>query len=216
MPPENKSLTPRQKAVLDFIEGFVRAEGYPPSLREICARFGIKGPNNARKHLDAIERKGFIRRRPGLSRGIELIKRPEDGPPPSRRSGAVSIPIAGAVRAGPPELAVEDIVGHITLDEDFFNCRDTFILRVEGESMKDAGIIEGDHILVRPGPTAEHGDIVVAMIEGEATVKRFLEDGPNITLKAENPNMQPITITPDDNKDLQIIGKVIFVMKKVG
>ncbi len=208
-------LTPRQREVLDFLRGFIRAEGYPPSLREICARFGIKGPANARKHLAALERKGFIRRRPGLSRGMELIGKAEYDQGGRGHGRAVSIPIAGAVRAGPPELAVEDIVGYVTLDQDFFNCRDTFILRIEGSSMTGAGILDGDHVLVRPCPTADHGDIVVAMIDGEATVKRFLKKDGQITLKPENPDMQPITITPEDEKDFQIIGKVTFVMKKV-
>ncbi|MFQ5354820.1 MAG: transcriptional repressor LexA, partial [Thermodesulfobacteriota bacterium] len=204
-------LTERQKDILAFIKGAILSEGYPPSLREICARFAIKGPNNARKHLDALERKGFIRRKRGRARGIEVI----DSHTARGRRG-ISIPIAGAVRAGPPELAVEDIVGHVTLDEDFFNCTGTFILRVEGDSMIGAGMEEGDHLIVRPGPACEAGDIVVAMLGGEATVKRFQMEGGSVTLKPENPSMKPIVIDPGDAESFSIIGKVIFVMKKVG
>jgi len=203
-------LTPRQKEILGFIKGVIRSEGYPPSLREICARFGINGPNNAGKHLDALEKKGFIRRRRGRARGIEVM-----GANKTAGGGGISIPIAGAVRAGPPSLAVEDIVGHITLDEGFFNCADTFILRVEGTSMIEAGIDEGDHLIVKPGPGADSGDIVVAMLDGEATVKRFFTDGDSVTLKPENPSMKPIIIKPGEAEDFSIIGKVIFIIKKV-
>jgi len=205
-------LTARQKDILGFIKGVIRQEGYPPSLREICARFAIKGPSNARKHLETLEKKGFIRRKQGLARGIEVI----DGPQAGAGGGGISIPIAGAVRAGPPALAVEDIVGHVTLDEGFFNCADTFILRVEGQSMIGAGMEEGDHLIVRPGPGADSGDIVVAMLDNEATVKRFFTDGETVTLKPENPSMRPIVITPGETESFSIIGKVIFIMKKVG
>jgi len=209
----SKKLTERQKEIFAFIRGFISAGGYPPSLREICARFAINGPNNAAKHLDALEKKGFIRRRRGRARGIEVIDRPRAG---QGRGGSISIPIAGAVRAGPPELAVEDIIGHITLDEGFFNCRDTFILRVDGDSMTGAGMDDGDHILVKPGPTAEPGDIVVAMLDGEATVKRFFTDNKTVTLKPENSAMEPIVINPDEAESFSIIGKVVFIMKRVG
>jgi len=207
----SKKLTQRQNEILAFIKDFLRAEGYPPSLREICVRFHINGPNNAGKHLDALEKKGFIRRRRGRARGIEVIgaNKVRGG------QGGISIPIAGAVRAGPPALAVEDIVGHITLDEGFFNCADTFILRVEGTSMIEAGIDEGDHLIVKPGPGADSGDIVVAMLDGEATVKRFFTDGETVTLKPENPSMKPIIIKPGEAGDFSVIGKVIFIMKKV-
>ncbi len=205
-------LTARQREILDFIKGSLVSNGYPPSLREICVHFAIKGPNNARKHLEALEKKGFIRRAPGRARGIEVIN---GSPVGSGAEGGIPIPIAGAVRAGPPALAVEDIVGHITLDEGFFNCRDTFILRVEGKSMIGAGMEEGDHLIVRPGPSADSGDIVVAMIDGEATVKRFFRDAESVTLKPENSSMRPIIIKSRDAESFSIIGKVIFIIKKV-
>ncbi len=198
-------LTHRQRAVLEYIRDFTERNGYPPSLRDICIHFGIKGPKNARKHIDALEKKGFLRRTPGVSRGIGLIS-------PSK---GVVVPVAGRVRAGTPELAIEDIEGYVTLDEGFFNCRGCFLLRVEGESMEDAGIEEGDHILVRPQRDALNGDIVVAMVDDEATVKRFYRYSSTVVLKPENPHMKPIWIdTSRGHPHLTIVGKVVSIIKK--
>ncbi|MFQ5442767.1 MAG: transcriptional repressor LexA [Thermodesulfobacteriota bacterium] len=204
---DGKRLTPRQKDILAFIEVFIKERGYPPTLREICARFKIKGPKNAAKHLDALERKGFLRRKANISRGMEVAS--------ARPLGAVSIPIAGRVRAGSPHLAVEDIVGRVTLDESFFNCRDAFLLKVEGESMTRAGIGEGDYLIVRPGTDVRGGDIVVAMIDGEATVKRFFRDGDAIVLKPENPDFKELRITPELGGSFSVVGTVAFVIKKI-
>ena len=203
----SKGLTARQDSILGFIRDFTGRSGYPPSLREIAMRFGIKSPKNARKHLDALERKGFIKRTCGLSRAIEVLGQAV--------KGAVSIPIAGRVRAGEPHLAVEDIAGHITLDERFFNCRDAFLLKVEGESMRGAGIEDGDHIIVKPGAEVFDGDIVVAVLDGEATVKRFFRKGDTITLKPENPDFGPVRIK-GEGRPFAIIGKAVFVIKNLG
>jgi len=197
-------MTPRQREVLEFIKEFIGRAGYPPSLREICARFGIKGAKNAAKHLDALERKGFIRRGSHISRGIELVS--------STLRSAVSVPIAGRVRAGVPHLAVEDVVGHVALDEELFNCRGAFALRVEGESMTGAGIDPGDLVVVRPQKDALNGEVVVAMLDGEATVKRFYRKGAEIVLKAENPAMGPIRV--DGASALEIVGRVVSVIKR--
>lgn len=200
------ALTNRQKDILDFLREFIRESGYPPSLREICARFGIKGPQNAAKHLDALEKKGFIRRAAGSSRAIELL----DG---RQATGGVSLPIAGRVRAGAPGLAIEDIVGHVMLDENFFRCSDALLLKVEGESMIEAGINDGDYVVVRPQKDATVGDVVVAMIDGEATVKTFLREGNEIILKPENSSMRPIRVTSD--REFFVIGKVISVIRRL-
>lgn len=199
-------LTARQNKILDFLREFIEESGYPPSLRDICAHFGIKGPQNAAKHLDALERKGFIRRRPGASRAIELI----DG---TAVKGGVQVPVAGRVRAGVPGLAVEDITGHVLLDQAFFRCFDAFILRVEGESMIEAGINHGDLVVVRPQKEASSGDIVVALIDDEATVKTFLREGDGIVLKPENQSMLPIKISGD--REFSIAGKVISVIRRL-
>lgn len=199
-----KELTKRQEEVLGFIREHLKEAGYPPTLRELCASLGIKGPKNAAKHLDALEKKGRIRRN-GCARGIELL----DG---WVRQG-VSIPIAGRVNAGPPSLAVEDVLGHIVLDESFFGCRDAFLLKVEGESMTGAGISDGDFVVVRPQDTASEGEIVVALVDGEATVKRFSRSGGAIVLKPENPSMGPIVV--GSASAVMIIGRVISVIRRL-
>ncbi len=197
---DERRLTHRQKGVLEFIREFISEHGYAPSLREICVRFGIKGPQNARKHLDALEKKGFIRRSANRSRAIDILP----------RTGAVQVPIAGRVRAGKPHPAVEDITGYVTLDPDFFKCRGAFMLRVEGQSMVDAGIEDGDYVLVRPQADASNGEIVVAMVDGDATVKRFFRTGRAVVLKPENPQMEPIRL---EAGEFSIIGKVVSVIK---
>ncbi|MFQ5464321.1 MAG: transcriptional repressor LexA [Thermodesulfobacteriota bacterium] len=219
-----RGLTDRQKDVLDFIEGFMAAHGYPPSVREVAASLGISGAANAAKHLAALERKGYLRRRPGLSRAMELAGPVALGPAGGGEgvqggARALSIPIAGRVRAGEPHLAVEDVVGRVVLDERFFGCADAFMLQVEGESMTGAGIDDGDFVIVRPQPTAESGDIVVALIGDEATVKRFMRKGADIILKPENPEMEPITLAgagaDGEGGEVSIIGRVISVIKRV-
>ncbi|MBI5644246.1 MAG: repressor LexA [Deltaproteobacteria bacterium] len=201
----NRNITERQKEILVFLGEFIEKSGYPPTLREICARFGIKGPGNARKHLDALEKKGYIKRSANISRAIEVIG--------SSVKGAVSMPIIGSVKAGQPHLAVEDILGHVAIDARFFKCREGFLLKVEGESMIGAGIDEGDLLIVRPQKEAANNDIVVAMLDGEATVKRFFKDGETITLKPENPGFSPITVK--EGKEFSIIGKVVSVIKQI-
>lgn len=203
--PMGSELTERQREILDFIKEFIGRRGYPPALRDICARFGIKGPQNARKHLDALERKGFIRRSSNTSRSIVL------GPLPRL---TLSVPIAGRVRAGGPELAVEDITGHVELDSRFFKCAGSFLLRVEGDSMTGAGIDEGDLVLVRQQKDASDNDIVVAMLGDEATVKRFFRKGRSVVLRPENPRLKPIEVG-EEGPGFSIIGKVISVIKRM-
>lgn len=200
-----RALTERQRDVLGFIKDYIAASGYPPSLRDICARFGIKGPKNAGKHLEALEKKGFIRRSSSVSRGIEVVD--------SALKNAVSVPIAGRVHAGSPHLAVEDIVGHMALDARFFKCDGAFVLKVEGESMTGAGIDDGDYLIVRPQDTASNGEIVVALIDNEATVKRFFREAGVVTLKPENPSMEPIRVS--GGREVSVVGKVVSVIKKI-
>lgn len=199
-------LTERQRDILDYIRSFIQERGYPPSLREICARFGINGPQNAAKHLAALEKKGYLRRVAGSSRAIELLESPSV-------KGGISIPVAGRVRAGAPELAIEDISGHVVLDEGFFRCKDAFLLKVQGESMIEAGINDGDFVVVRPQKDASAGDIVVALVDGEATVKTFIREGDGIVLRPENSSMQPIRVSEDN--EFSIAGKVISVIRRL-
>ncbi len=208
-----RQLTLRQKSILQFLKNYLKINGYPPSLRDICAEFGIKGAKNARKHLEALERKGFISRHPNRSRAIDILGGAIESTAP-----VTSVPIAGSVQAGEPHLAVEDIVGHVKLDSAFFDLDGSFVLKVEGESMIGAGIAEGDYLLVKPGSEVANNDIVVAMLDGEATVKRFFRDDPVITLRPENPEFKPIKIVEEEvgaDINFSLIGRVINVIKSV-
>jgi len=203
--------TKRQLEVLDFIRQHIEWHGYAPSLREISARLEIRGPQNARKHIEALEKKGFLKRTPRRARGIELMGEPAgvSSVPPQK------IPIAGSVRAGSPELAIEDIQGHTFIDPAIFNCRNShghFILRVEGRSMVEAGINDGDYILIRQQDTARNRDIIVAMVEGDATVKRFFRHDDYILLQPENSAMRAITVR---DGEFSIIGKVVSIIKNI-
>ncbi len=200
----HRNLTPRQLSILEFLNDFIKARGYPPSLREICGRFNIKGPKNAMKHLAALQKKGFIKREPRASRALNIV---------GRAGHAQTMPILGRVTAGSPNLAIEDKFGSVSLDGRFFKCADAFMLKVEGDSMIDAGIGHGDLVIVRPQNHALDKDIVVAMIDGEATVKRFIKKKDAIVLKPENPELKPISIP--DGSDFSVIGKVMFVIKDV-
>src|ERR1039457_2613530 len=157
-------LTSRQRQVLDFISSHHDNYGYPPTLREISHHIGVQGTVSAIHHLQALEKKGFLRRESGSSRGIILNREP--------KPEFTQIPIVGTVRAGTPALAFEDIQGHYPMEKRQHR-GGTFFLRVKGESMIDASIIEGDLALIRPQESAQNGDIVVAMLDSEATLKKF-------------------------------------------
>jgi len=194
-----RDLTDRQREVYDFIIAFGEEQGYPPTLQEIAAHLGISGNLGVLRHLTALEKKGYIRRNAGASRGIA---------PVSPKSATVSLPVVGAVRAGVPHPAVEDIRGHVAVDASLVKAKDAFILKVEGDSMIDAHITPGDLAIVKPQPTARNGEIVVAMIDGEATLKRFFREGDRIRLQPENARMEPIFVGPEGG-EVFIVGKVI-------
>lgn len=198
-------LTARQQEVLDIIIRQMEARGFPPTLREIAAELGVSGTLGIMKHLDALERKGFIRKSAGSSRGIVLA-----GP----AVHALAIPIVGVVRAGMPNLAMEEIDGYFAVDRSLIRGEGCFFLRVRGDSMINAAIMEGDLALVRPQRTAENRDIVVAMIDGEATLKRFYRERGRIRLQPENPNMESIIIRPGA-AELTIVGKVIGIYRSM-
>lgn len=198
------TLTARQRQVLQFIASYQDNNGYPPSQREIAAHLQISGTLPIGKHLDALERKGYLKR-DAVSRGIALTT------PVSR---SISLPIAGTVRAGSLAPAVEDIQGYFSVDQLAVKGRDCFFLRVSGESMIEAGIFDGDLALVRPQPTADDGDTVVAMVEGEATLKRFFRETDHIRLQPANVTMLPIIVRPEKG-DVAIVGKVIGVYRRM-
>lgn len=200
-----QELTARQKQVLDFINDYIGRHGNAPSQREIAASLGINGTLGVMKHLQALERKGCIVRRQGSARGVAL-------PPPS--STAVSLPIVGTVRAGHPTPPLEDIEGYFSIDLSQQKGENGFFLRVKGDSMIGAGIHEGDLALVRPQSTADNGDIVVALVDGEATLKRFFRERGRIRLQPENPAIEPIIIRPGKG-EIAIIGRVTGLYRKL-
>lgn len=201
--PRNE-LTQRQRQVLQFITSFSDSNGYPPSQREIAGHLNVSGTLPVMKHLDALVRKGYIKREK-VNRGIALIT-------PNSRS--TSLPIVGTVRAGQLSTAIEDIQGYFSVDQMAVKGADCFFLKISGDSMINAGILDGDLVLVRPQLTAENKDIVVAMVDGEATVKWFYKEHDHIRLQPANSNMNPILIYPE-NSEVTIVGKVIGVYRSM-
>jgi len=191
------TLTARQRQVLQFIVSYQDGHGYPPSQREIAAHLKVSGTLPVGKHLDALERKGYLKR-DGVSRGIVMTT-------PVRHS--LSLPIAGTVRAGTLAPAIEDIQGYFAVDHLTVKGNGCFFLRVSGDSMIEAGILAGDLVLVRPQATADNGDTVVAMIDGEATLKHFFREAGHVRLQPANRAMAPIIIHPEDG-EVVIVGKV--------
>ena len=183
-------LTPRQREILTFIRRMVRRHGYPPTRNEIGEHFGFRSPNAAEQHLRALAKKGAIRMEPSVSRGIRVMEAEtaSDAPDLSR------LPLVGRVAAGSPILAEEHIEDHHAVDPALFRPRPDYLLRVQGMSMRDAGILDGDLLAVHRTTEAHNGQIVVARIEDEVTVKRFRRQGNTVTLEAENPEFQPIVV----------------------
>lgn len=206
-----KELTPRQREIFEFIKQMVVEMGRPPSLREIGEQFGINSTNGVRSVLEALERKGYIKRNRYLSRGIEIVK---EVPERVEESNLVSIPWVGRVAAGEPLWADQNIEGHFYIDKSFATGEHIFALRVNGQSMRDAGILDGDYVLVRRQQMAQAGDIVVAQIDNEATVKRFFPERKRIRLEPENPDFGPI-IVEKNTPGFMIAGKVIGLMRKM-
>jgi len=206
-----KQLTTRQHAVLETIRSWIRERGYPPTIRELGKQLGIKSLRGVTTHLDAIAKKGFLKREP-KARSISLL----DLVAPFER--AIRVPIVGRIRAGAPVLAQEHVEGHVVVDGSWMGgsqaqAADHFALRVHGDSMINAGILDGDFVIVRQQPTAEQGDIVVALLGDEATVKRFFKDGERIRLQPAHPTMAPIFVDPQ--QPFTILGKVVAVFRQL-
>ncbi|MBI3803711.1 MAG: transcriptional repressor LexA [Nitrospirae bacterium] len=203
-------LTSRQTEILDLIERAVQEQGYPPTLREIAGGLGLSGTRAVEKHLSELIRKGHLRKGPGR-RTLEVISRTLKVKAEAKRPGRL-IPILGRVAAGQPILAEENLLGHLTVDPSLVRSKEAFLLKVNGESMKEAGIFEGDYVLVKPQSDADSGEIVVAMTEGEATVKRLIKKKGSLVLKPENAAFKPIVITEKD-LTFQILGKVVSLIR---
>ena len=200
-----KNLTNRQQKVLDFIIDYLKDVGYPPTIREVASEFGISS-KGAYDHLVAIEKKGYIRRDPAKPRAIELMDFVSRG----SHGSVVEIPVVGRVAAGEPLLATQNIERTITLSTDLIRTEEPFALKVKGDSMIEAGILEDDYVIVKQQRAAEQGEIVVALIGDDATVKRFYKAGDHVRLQPENSTMEPIIA-----KDVTILGKVIGLFREI-
>lgn len=201
-------LTDRQQEILGFIQSYISDHGYPPTLREIGARFDIKSTNGVNDHLRALEKKGYLHREDLKSRAL----RPVD----LGGGQTVEVPILGKVAAGQPLLAVRNYEDSVKVDRFFIGQhREVFALRVQGDSMIDDGIFNGDYVFVRKQLNAQNGEIVVAMIEDEATVKRYFPEGDQIRFQPANSNMEPIYVRKRDWKSVNLIGVVIGVYRKL-
>lgn len=207
-----KQLTKRQHAVLETIRNWIRERGYPPTIRELGGQLGIRSLRGVTTHLDAIAKKGFLKREP-RARSISLT----DVMAPFER--ALRVPLVGRIRAGQPILAQEQVEDHLVVDGQWLGgstqavAAEHFALQVVGDSMINAGILEGDYVIVRQQPEANNGDIVVALVGDEATVKRLFRDDDHVRLQPEHPTMEPLVITKPQT--LTILGKVVAVFRKV-
>lgn len=203
-----KELTARQREILAFIRSFTHRHGVPPTVREIGERFRIT-PRAAFDHLRALERKGSLYRRPTTKRTSRALTLAD------RSQALREIPVLGRIAAGVPLLAEENREGSVPVLPDWLAGRgeELFALRVRGESMVNAHILDGDLVLVRPQETAEPGEIVVALLDNEATVKRFARERDTIVLKPEHPSMAPIVVKPDKG-NVKVLGKVIAVFRE--
>jgi repressor LexA len=224
------ALTQRQRDILDFISASIAERGFPPTLREIGEHFSIRSTNGVNDHLKALEKKGHLRREDLKSRAMRPVLPDGSGEVvPLRRTpmgtgvmdvvatdDMAEVPILGRVAAGQPILAVEQATDTVRIDRVLIGGhREVFGLRIVGESMIEDGIFDGDYVFVKKTPTARPGEIVVAMIDGEATVKRYFPEGDVIRLQPANVNMRPIMVRKEDFKSVDIIGVVVGIYRKL-
>ena len=206
------TLTPRQREILEMIELHMRDHGYPPSVREIGEAIGLTSPSTVHAHLNALQRRGYLRRDPTKPRAIEVMWDPNSDAAIERRP-VRHVPLVGDVAAGTDVLAQENVEELLPLPTDFTGEGDLFMLRVRGDSMIDAGILDGDFVVCRAQVEANDGEIVVAGIPGdEATVKTFTRRGNNVVLVPSNPRLQPIELAANE---VSIYGRVVTVMRRL-
>lgn len=198
-------ISKKQQEILDYIKSEILNRGFPPAVREICEAVNLKSTSSVHAHLEALEKNGYIRRDATKPRAIEII---DDNFNLVRRE-VVNVPLVGTVAAGQPILAVENVEGYFPIPLEFMPNEQSFMLKVKGDSMINAGIFDGDQVLVKQQPTADNGDIVVAMVEDSATVKTFYKEKGYYRLQPENDAMDPIIVTGE----VKILGKVFGVMR---
>ena len=201
-----EQLSDKQQQILEFIKRRILDKGYPPAVREICEAVNLRSTSSVHSHLETLERKGYNHRDPTKPRAIEIT---DDDFNLARRE-IINIPVVGTVTAGEPILAVENIEEYFPMLPNHISNKNTFMLHVRGESMINAGIFDGDMVIVEQQPTADNGDIVVAMIEDSATVKRFYKEDGYYRLQPENDTMDPIIVS-----EVSIIGKVVGLYRSM-
>ena len=197
-------ISDKQREILEYIKEEILSKGYPPAVREICEAVHLKSTSSVHSHLETLEKNGYIRRDPTKPRAIEIL---DDDFNLTRRE-VVNVPMIGHVAAGEPILATEHIENYFPIPAEYIPNKETFMLKVKGESMINAGILDGDSILVKQQPNAENGDIVVALVGDSATVKTFYKEKGHIRLQPENDTMDPIIVD-----DCQILGTVFGVFR---
>jgi repressor LexA len=209
-----KALTLRQEEVYEYIRTRTQETRLPPTVREIGERFHISSTNGVRSILAALIKKGYIKRSPRLSRGIEILDNEPAAPTVENASNMVEIPIIGRVAAGAPILAVQNLEGTVTVDRDFLASQpNVFALRVKGDSMINAGIFDGDLVFAREQKVADRGEMIIAQVDDEATVKYYQPQPEWIELRPANPKYSPIIVKPESH--FSIAGRVIGVMRKI-
>lgn len=204
-------LTERQQQILSYIQKEVQAKGYPPSVREIGEAVGLSSSSSVHAQLEKLEQLGYLRRDPTKPRAIEVLTGSSTSPDLDFiPSNVLNVPIVGAVTAGMPILAEQNVDSYFPLPKDFTRSTEVFMLRVKGDSMINAGIFDGDLVIVNREPNATDGDIVVALLGEEATVKRFYKERQQVRLQPENERYQPIIAT-----DVKILGRVIGLVRRI-
>lgn len=198
-------ISDKQREILEYMKEEILSKGYPPSVREICSAVHLKSTSSVHAHLETLEKNGYIRRDPTKPRAIEIV---DDSFNLTRRE-LVNVPILGDVAAGQPFLAIDNIMGYFPLSPEFVNNKQTFMLHVKGESMINAGIFNGDLLVVEQTSVARNGEIIVALIDDSATVKTFYKEKDHIRLQPENDAMDPIIV-----KDVTILGRVIGLYRQ--
>lgn len=202
-----EDLNQNQIDILNFIKNQIQKKGYPPSVREICKGVDLKSTSTVHRHLEKLETKGYIRKDPTKPRAIEILDRDADNSFPVKKT--VDIPIIGRVTAGQPIFAFEHIEDTFPVPVEMAERGSLFMLKVQGDSMINAGILDGDFVIVKQQKDAINGDIVVALLEDEATIKRFYKEKDHVRLQPENETMSPIIV-----KDVMILGKVIGLFRR--
>ena len=201
---ENRPITKKQEEILNYIKDEILERGFPPAVREICQAVGLKSTSSVHSHLESLEKNGYIRRNPTKPRAIEILDESFN----MLRREMVNVPVVGTVAAGQPILAEQNIDSYFPIPSEYMPNEQSFILKVKGESMINAGILDGDSVLVMQQTTARNGDIVVALIEDSATVKTYYKENGHYRLQPENDTMDPIIVD-----DCKILGKVFGVFR---